>query len=94
MRLPHPASLSRALAATLLCLVLAGTPAVATAGPPPAALTSGGPPVAAAPLIASPWTSLWHMIESSLNTRAGLLRLGVVGMVLGLFIIMFGNKWK
>jgi hypothetical protein len=39
------------------------------------------------------WRSLYRPIESQLGSRGGLLRLGVIGMCIALFIIMC-NKWN
>jgi hypothetical protein len=39
------------------------------------------------------WSSIYRGLESCLSSRAGLLRVGVIGMVIALVIIMFGNKW-
>jgi hypothetical protein len=39
------------------------------------------------------WNSVYHPIELMLCSRAGLLRLGMIGMFLALLIIMC-NKWN
>ena len=40
-------------------------------------------------LAASWWESCYHAFESSLSTRQGMLRFGLVGMILALFIIWY-----
>jgi hypothetical protein len=98
MHLPIRPALARLLAAALLCLLLAASPAAAESAPlapgadVPAAGASG-PPAAAVPL-ASVWNTAYSKIEGCLKTRAGLLQIGAIGMVVALFVIMFNNKWS
>ena len=106
MRLPVPKSLVCCL---VLLAGLAPTPAAGAGPSPPlgvparAASPAGvaqacqRPVALAAPVLVADgwwtWSSIYRGIESCLSSRAGLLRVGVIGMVIALFIIMFGNKW-
>ena len=40
-------------------------------------------------LAGSWWESFYHAFESSVSSRPGMLRFGLVGMVLALFIIWY-----
>ena len=105
MRLPV---LKSFVCCLVLLAGLAPTPAAGAVPSPPLgvparAANSAGvaqacqrPVALAAPVLAADgwtWSSIYRGIESCLSSRAGLLRVGVIGMVIALFIIMFGNKW-
>jgi hypothetical protein len=87
----------------LFCLLLLpglppAAPAAAPPAPVPAAVTPVAPPAAhAPPLFADDWwtwKSIYRGFENCLSSRGGLLRMGVIGMIIALFLIMFGNKWS
>jgi hypothetical protein len=92
-----------AVAAALLALVLAAAPAPGGMLSRPFASSACGPTCgmaakachpASAVLVGSWSSALWRPVESTLSSRAGLLRVGAVGMVLALIIIMCGHKWS
>jgi len=83
-------------ALVLLLLLIAAAPE-APAGERPAGPTAvAAMPVPYAPLPADGWTwnGVYHsVVEYNLSSRAGLLRIGLIGMFLALLIIMC-NKWN
>ena len=80
-------------ALVLFLLAVAPVLPVPAAEPPP--VPAAAPPAFSAPPLADGWTwnSLYHPVEHMLSSRAGLLRLGMIGMFLALLIIMC-NKWN
>lgn len=56
----------------------------------PAGRAAAAAPPPRVPLAEMSWYGqLWHDFESSLTTRAGMMRFGAIGMALALFIIWY-----
>jgi hypothetical protein len=72
----------------------AGSTGILAGGGAAAAGPTGGGGAPAVLLASSWWSSTYKGLESCMSSRGGMLRMGVIGMLIALVLIMFGHKWS